>query len=243
MKRSIGPAAVFFLSLCGFGRAEDAPATNQRSIKVTGTGQVRVKPDRATVTFGVRAFEKELTDAKKQHDTRMAKLLECIKEAGIAETDYQTTYVNASPIFEKRDYSSKRDVVLGYEATSGVYVVVKDLKILSALVANAVAAGASRIESVSFASSDAAKQKDEALRRAVAAARTRADIVAGELGQKAGKAVAVIAQAGEPVDYDDDQSGLGGGRFMGGGQSTTIEVFAVGEIVISTTVQATFELE
>lgn len=245
MNRCVPAAAIIGVFLCGASFGEDVKAPIQHVIKVSGTGEVRVKPDRATVTFGVRAFAKELADAKKQHDGRMSQLIVVIKELKIAESDFQTSYMSVSPVFEQPKYEERRDKLVGYESTSEMFVIVKDLKILSEVVSRAVAAGVGSIQNVEFGSTESSKHKEESLRQAVAAARRHAEIMAGELGQKVGKAI--------EIDFQSDRSevnglfgggGSGGGQFSGDDDSkSAYEVFAAGEIVISATVNVAFELE
>jgi len=238
-------AAIVGMYSCGATFGEDSNAPVQRIIKISGTGEVRVKPDRATVTFGVRAFAEDLAEAKKQHDGRMSQLIAVIKELKIADSDYQTSYVSASPVFEKTKYDERRDKLAGYESTSELFVIVKDLKILSEVVSKAVAAGVGSIQNVTLGSTEFSKHKEESLRQAVAAARRHAEIMAAELGQKAGKAIEIDFQSARSEDDGlFGGGGSGGGKFFGDDDSrSAYEVFAAGEIVISATVHVAFELE
>lgn len=238
-------ASIVGMFFCGASFGEDSSAPVQHVIKVSGTGEVRVKPDRATVTFGVRAFAKELAEAKKLHDAQMSELIAVIKELKIADSDYQTSYVNASPVFEITKYDERRDKLVGYESTSELFVIVKDLKILSEVVSKAVAAGASSIKNVSFESSEAITHREESLRRAVALARKHAEIMAAELGQKVGKAIEIDFLSARSENYGlFGGGGFGGGRLFGDDESgQAYEVFAAGEIEISATVNVAFELK
>src|SRR5688572_19519613 len=82
------------LSGCSAALAQraDAPAPdNRRTISVSGTGSVRVKPDLAMATLGTTKSSPKLPEAKSAADSAIAQIKAALRKAGVAEEDIQST--------------------------------------------------------------------------------------------------------------------------------------------------------
>ena len=95
---SLGVLAVGMAALngCSSAVAQEARDDNElrRTISVSGTGSVRVKPDLATATLGVSKSAANLPDAKAAADNAIAQIKAAVRKAGIAENDIQTVQYN-----------------------------------------------------------------------------------------------------------------------------------------------------
>jgi uncharacterized protein len=187
-----------------------ADSTDPRpgTISVTGTGTVTTEPDTATTTFGVVTQGSTAREAMLQNSEEMAKVIEALKRAGIASKDLQTQYVSLDPRYDNQG----REVV-GYSATNSVSAIVRDLAQAGAVIDTAVAAGANNVSGPSLSRDDQGKLYNDALERAVADARAKAEVLARAAGVSVGavQSVAENPQTGGgpmPMGYAAAARGL-----------------------------------
>ncbi|MEK6642758.1 MAG: SIMPL domain-containing protein [Planctomycetota bacterium] len=162
---------------------------NTPCIEVSGTGELKVVPDEVVLTFGVETQDLSLDKAKAENDTRTRKILSAAKELKIESKDIQTDYVRISPEF---DHEYSKSVFKGYEVTMSIQILLRDTSKYDELVAKALTAGANRLHSVDFRSSEARKHREEARRLALLAARTKAEKMAATLECSIGKPLSII---------------------------------------------------
>lgn len=177
-------AASLVLSSCGTAAVDGSniqPGTvtvNQAErnvISVTSTENVKVIPDMAEIVFGVytEAAEAAACQAKNAEDVN--KVIELLKGAGVAETSIQTSNFQLSPRY---DYSNNSQKLMGYEARTSITVSDLPLDQVSALLSSSVNAGINTIESLTYSSSQYDESYQEALKLAIASAKSKADIMA-----------------------------------------------------------------
>ncbi|HSP73087.1 MAG TPA: SIMPL domain-containing protein [Gaiellaceae bacterium] len=173
------------------GEAATAP---ESSIVVQGTGSVTTVPDRGAFSFGVVTPAKTATAAVQANGAAMTKLVAALEQAGVAAADLQTTQVSLDVQFAEGGGS-----VTGYTATSSVTAQLRDLAAAGKLVDAAVAAGADSVSGPSLSKGDTGALYRDALKRAVAAARTKAESLAAAGGLTLGRITAVSESGAEPV--------------------------------------------
>ena len=173
------------------GAAATAP---ESSIVVQGTGSVTTVPDRGAFSFGVVTPAKTASAAMQANGAAMTKLVAALKQAGIAAADLQTTQISLDVQFAEGGGS-----VTGYTATSSVTAQLRDLGAAGKVVDAAVAAGADSVSGPSLSKSDTTALYRDALRKAVAAARTKAEALAAASGLTLGRITAVSESGAEPV--------------------------------------------
>lgn len=195
-------AASFFIVLVTIPlRAEDKPM--DRLITVSATGYAYAEPDQATVSAGVTAEATTAEAALAANSELMQKVVEGLKQAGVAAKDIQTSNFNLEPRYSHpKDNASP--VIDGYRVSNQVSVLVRDLKSLGGLLDKLVSLGANQVNGLSFEVSKAETLKDDARKEAVANARRRAELLAAAAG----------AQVGEVVTISEETS-FGGPRPMG----------------------------
>ena len=174
----------------------DAPP---RTISVSGTGRVGVTPDLADLRLGVALTAKTVEAARAANATAMAGVIGALKELGIAPRDIQTTNLNLSPAY---DYSSNRNPprLTGYALANTVAVTIRDLAKVGAVIDEAMQAGATTVDSITFRVADSSAAERQAREAAVADARAKAEVFAAAAGVKI-TGVASIAESGAPVPY------------------------------------------
>jgi uncharacterized protein YggE len=173
-----------FLAACGPSTVTVQPQPLQRTITVTGTGMVTLTPDIAYVTIGVHSQDASATVAMTSNNTSAQAVIAVIKAAGVADKDIQTTNFS---IYPQQQYDSNGKITgIIYMVDDSVYVTVRDLTRLGALLDSSVNAGANSINSISFDVADKTGALSQARLAAVANAKNQADELTGATGVSLG---------------------------------------------------------
>ena len=167
----------------------------QAAITVVGSGTVEVAPDRAVVRLGVEREAEAADAAQGAVGTAATAILEAVRDVGVTDEDIQTSGLYLSPIYH-RDPEAPRDepTVRGYRSSLTVTIRVSDLDLIGTIVDRAVAAGANRVEGISFELRDASASRAAALAAAVEDARIKATGIARALGVELGTVLDVSEQ-------------------------------------------------
>jgi uncharacterized protein YggE len=178
-------------ALAGVGAPQliRADTTDPRpgTISVSGTGTVSTEPDTATTTFGVVTQGATAKEAMSRNSQEMAKVIDALKQAGIASKDLQTQYVSLDPRYDNQG----REVV-GYGASNSVSAIVRDLAKVGDVIDVAVGAGANTVSGPSLSRKDQSKLYNDALERAVADAKAKAEVLARAAGVSVGAVQSVL---------------------------------------------------
>ena len=206
-KKLIIVALFVMLALSACVPANSAP---QRTLSVNGAGQVSVTPDIAYIYIGVHTEKGSASDAVDENNKVANRVIQALKDAGVDAKDIRTDYFSIWP-FDK--YDSMTGMPTGekyYGVDNTVYVTVRDLNSLGSLLDDAIAAGATTINSIQFDVAD----KESALVEAREAAMQNAKDQATELATLAGLEVGEIQNISF---YDSSPYPMYGGYGMGGG--------------------------
>ena len=166
--------------------ALSAPVSAQeRTIAVTGQGEVSVHPDMATVIIGVQTESEVAAEALDAASAATAAILATLDVEGIAPEDIRSGAIRLNPRYSQSAFSSGTEIT-GYQAVNSVEVIVNDLDRLGGLLAAVVGDGANRLDGVQFGLQDPTEATDEARRRAVAEGARLADLYAQAAGVSVG---------------------------------------------------------
>jgi uncharacterized protein len=224
------------LGLCaGLAAAEEKMPS--KFVRVTGTSEVRVVPDRAVIEIGVEKQAPGASVAKHAEDAAARQILATLRANGIDEKDIQTTYL----WLQQRSSYVKKERVFYFVAAQTMTVTVRDLARLDALLEALVQAGGNRIDSIGYETSNLRKYRDQARDLAVKAAREKAGALAQALGQEIGKAQQIEEVPESNYQYSGgllaNQSYEDSSRAKVAGPS-----LAAGQKTISASVTVQFEL-
>ena len=163
-------------------------------LDINATGEVTRVPDLAIISAGVVTRSASASSAIQQAATRMARVREALRQAGIADRDIQTSNISLSPNYVYAKDQPPR--ISGYSASNQVTVRFRDIantgKVLDALVAE----GANQISGPNLTVEKPETGLDEARVKAVAIARARADLYARSLGLRVVRVVSVSESGG-----------------------------------------------
>lgn len=154
-------------------------------ITVSSRETVQAVPDKAEIVYSVTTQEKDAEACQSENHEKVGRLVEALKALGVEESSIQTSGFDLNPRY---DWDRNGEIV-GYEAST--QVAVSDIEIGQAgmIMEKSVEAGANRILSVSFFSSNYDEKYQEALKLAVARAQEKAQALADASGCTLGRAV------------------------------------------------------
>ena len=180
--------AALALSLAGCGAAAGTAKATE-TIAVTASASVMITPDKATVSFGVSTQETTAALAQSKNSETVAAVVAALRERGVEEKSIRTSYYNLYPMIDYSDDGEQR--VIGYRVQTTLSVQDQDIEALGELLAACVDAGVNNVDSIRFFCSDYDKAYREALDKAVAASKIKAETLASAAGRKAGAVVSI----------------------------------------------------
>lgn len=184
MLRSLFFAAALALAAPAMAQAPDAaPASPPATLSVSGTGEVSVPPDMATLMIGVESRADTAAAAVSDNNQAAQRIIQTLKDAGIEGKDIQTANFSVSPVYDQESYQRPDGPrVIGYQATNQVVARIRDLDGLGGVLDAAVGSGANRIDGLVFGIEHDEEARDQARRRAIEDARRKAELYAEAAG-------------------------------------------------------------
>jgi hypothetical protein len=178
--------AVGLPDLAGAQDASDATD----SITVTGVGSVEAAPDEAQMSFGVETRRPTAKAAVAANADEMRKVINALRQAGGREL--ATQWVSVYPISNGED-----GTIDGYSASNSVSATA-DVEDAPALIDAAAEAGANQVSGPGLSSSNAEALYRQALGKAVAEARARAEVLAKAAGRSLGEITSIVEGGAQP---------------------------------------------
>lgn len=172
-------------------------AVAEGRLTVAGEARVAAQPDMATLTLGALGRGKTAAEAMNETSVAVEAILARLAALGVAQRDVQTTQLRLRED-TRWDQSRNEDVFMGYVARNTVEVRIRDLDGIGALLAAVLDDGANELQNLYFGLQNPRKVEDEARRRAVADARSRAELYAEAAGVTLGALVS-LRDTAEPL--------------------------------------------
>ncbi len=169
------------------------PDKQTTNIRVTGSSEIKVKPDMATLSVGVTETAAEPQAAQQAVSEKINAINQALQTAGVEEKDITTQAVSLYPQYNKLIGVT---TITNYRASTTLSIRTTDLDNVGNLIDVATEAGATDLHNVEFSLQDETQARNEALRAAVQSAKGNADTIA----ESAGLTIARI-------DYLDQESG------------------------------------
>ena len=203
------------------GAQDAAPADD--TLTVSGVGIVKAVPDEAQMSFGVETRRPTAQAAVAANADAMRKVINALRQAGAREI--ATQWVSVYP-FTRQD-----GTIEGYSASNSVSAV-SDVDDAPGLIDAAAEAGANQVSGPGLSSSNAEALYRQALAKAVADARLRADVLAKAAGRSLGEITTIVEGGAQPTPLYREAA-------LGGDASTPI---VPGQQETSASISVTFSL-
>lgn len=175
------------------GAQTSAVATRANpEIVTSGSGVVKLKPDRATLTVAVVTRATSAAEAGRLNVNRIRPVIAALKRQRLPDSAIVSTGYTVS--IERESIGrppAPAEAPQTYVARNAIRVSLWDLETLGQLVDTALAAGASEIANISFASSQAVDARQRAIAAAVRSARADAEAAAAAAGGTLGALIEV----------------------------------------------------
>ncbi|WP_394238955.1 SIMPL domain-containing protein [Niallia oryzisoli] len=149
------------------------------TMTIEGEGQLKVKPDQATISLGVVTENLNPQKAQEENAEITSSVILALKEAGIDENDIRTTSYSVNPRY---DYIDGKSVLRGYEVEHQLEVTVKNLAAIGSIYDTAIKNGANRSGMIQFLVAQHDLFYREALNRAVQNSKEKAEEIAQSIG-------------------------------------------------------------
>ena len=196
--------AIGLLTLSSATARADQPSPP--TIGVSGTGSVHYAPDIANLSLGVRAESPSAASAAKSVNARAQSVIDAVRALGIADAAIATSnYTIDYQPPQQPDTGNQTMSVARKPLATGTYVATETIDVKTAIgkagavLDAAVAAGSDETYGISFDTSQRQALYREALARAVADARSQAEILAKAAGVDIAGVQSISAGGGTPT--------------------------------------------
>jgi uncharacterized protein len=229
-----------------------------RTIATQGEFESRVTPDKVTVVFLVKTFDKLVPAVYASNSQIAQKLVGLAPAMGVSKSDVQTSEITMEPQYryaqgygQTQGYELDRYKPIGYICSRSVSFVLKDVSKLASLLKSGLQNGANGIEAVSFECTEAPKYRAKARILALKAAREKAVEMAEAVGCKVGRPMNITEGYSSSYNLSGTAPALSGatnGTIGPQGQDAAFvtgvsQGLEIGQLIIKSDVSATFELE
>ena len=203
-------AAIAAFGLLGANPAlsQEGARPQQSQIVTSGLGEVRVAPDRATVSIGVQTRAATAAEDSAANGRKQRSVIAAIRAKGVAADEITTTGFNVQPEL-RYDKPGVPPVITGYVVSNIVNVELDRIDLTGAVIDTAIVAGANQIHSLTFGLTKAESSRRAALAIAVGLAKGDAEVVARAAGGTLGVLIELLA-----TEFESPQFRSGGGMAM-----------------------------
>ena len=145
-------------------------------IAVTGRGEVKVSPDRATIQISVQTRASTAAAAAAENANKQQAVITALRALGLGTDQLSTINYNVYP--EQRYEQGKEPVIIAYNVTNTILADVRKLNQVGPVIDAALAHGANMITSLQFYASNTEAARRTAIGTAIEKARADADAAA-----------------------------------------------------------------
>jgi len=204
-------------------------------IWVTGQGEVMVIPDIAELYLGIEAQADTVSEAQAQASEAMDKVMEALKDNGVAEKDIQTQQFSIYSVTRWINESGEEEIV-GYRVTNIVLAKIREVDKAGIIIDAVAKAGGdlTRIQSISFSVDDPTPYYEEAQGKAMEDAKNKATQLATSAGIQLGKPTYISEGAAYVPKYFAE---------VGGNEASSSTPISPGELKITVNVQVVYEIK
>ena len=212
-------------------------------ITVTGKEETKVIPDMAQIRYGIYTRSETAAGCQEENGKQLGQTIETLEDLGVEEASIQTSAYGLNPIY---DWDSGDRAVTGYEMTTEITVSDIPIDQTGKILSQSVVSGVNQVESVSYFSSKYDDSYQEALKGAIAMARSKAEAMAAAEGRTVASAVNIQEYGYNPeLRYSAYNAPAAGAKSAVEETAAASADMAVmpGEVSVEAQVTVTFELE
>ncbi|WP_058485055.1 SIMPL domain-containing protein [Defluviitalea phaphyphila] len=178
---------------------------NINTITARGQGTIKVKPDIAYITMGVRTEHEDAETAQSDNAKKMDEVINALKEMGIEERDIQTSNYS---IYPQYDYEAKGgERIIGYTVENTVNVTIRDINKVGEVLDTGVEKGANVSRGIQFSVSNTEEYYKKALKQAIENAKGKAEAMGEAINVSIKNPISVteLSSGGNNIIYADQE--------------------------------------
>ncbi len=157
---------------------------NSQVVVVQGEATIMVQPDIAKINLSVLTKNADSKAAQSENKRIMNDVLKALEEAGVAKDDMTTSHYNIYQSYDDSMYPAKDEKrARVYRVSNGITIKTTKIDEVGKLIDVATAAGANEIDGINFESSKAEEYYQEALQKAMASAKQKANTITSTFGK------------------------------------------------------------
>ena len=153
-----------------------APNAEIPQIAVTGRGEIKVSPDRATIQISVQTRAATAAAAAAENANKQQSVMVALRSLGLANDQLSTINYNVYP--EQRYEQRKEPAIVAYNVTNTILVEVRKLSQVGPAIDAALSHGANMITSLQFFASNTETARRTAIASAIEKAHADAEAAA-----------------------------------------------------------------
>ena len=209
------------------------------TITVDGTGEIRVSADTAVISLGVNARSRDVLKAQQQVNETINAVRKALIDRDVKEENINTEFIN---IYATYEYQNDQEQLAAYNASSTLAIKVENMESVGTLIDAAFGAGANTLNGISFSASDTDEAEAEALKKAVAEAVKKAEILAQASGLKI-TGIQAISESGVYSFENSVGNTYARGLGMAEAKADSGTVVQAAKLIVSAEVNITFSAE
>jgi uncharacterized protein len=189
MKKTIIVAiAIFALAIAIpiAAAADGGVSPAQRTIQVSGDGQVQAMPDLAVLSLAIETHAATAEEAAARNGALAQRVTDALKTKLGDKGKTWTGGYSLNPEYADQSHPDGKPVIRGYAAQNTITVQTGALDLIGPLIDAAIAAGANRVNSLDFNLRDDTSARNDAIALAAKDARSQAEALAAALNLKLG---------------------------------------------------------
>lgn len=192
----------------GVAGAQEPQRPMTPQIVTSARGEVRVSPDKATISIGVQTRATTAAAAATQNSQKQRAVIDAIKARGVPAEQITTSSFNVIPETRYDREGQQAPVTTSYLVMNSITVEVKKIDQVGPVIDASLAAGANQINSLNFGIQSADSARRAALTIAVVKSRADAEAIARAAGGTLGPLLEMSAldtyQPGPPRPFPMD---------------------------------------
>jgi uncharacterized protein len=215
-----------------------AADNNVRVIEVSGTGEARSAPDVANLSLQIETHAATAEACSSKNAALAQKVVKELKDKLAGKGTVETGDYSLNPEYAENNQQRQKPVITGYTAQNTITVETTELTLLGSLIDGAIAAGANRINYLSFGLRDDSKARSDAIAAASKDAQAQAQALAASLNVKLKDVVraSTLPERGPILPMAKMSTAFS----MAANAPTPVEA---SQISVSATVSLTYEIE
>ncbi|MBI4138456.1 MAG: SIMPL domain-containing protein [Candidatus Wildermuthbacteria bacterium] len=242
----IAALGTFSLAALQFGSSYSRSVDQNlsRSFSATAQGEVTAIPDVATFSFGVLTQGNlDLGVLQEENAKKTTAAIEYIKSKSVESKDISTQSYSVEPRYQYYNCGNDTSVcpppdIVGYTVSQHILVKARDFAVAGDLLAGVVKNGANSVSQLSFSLDDPEEAQNEARAKAIAKAKTKAQMLAKAGGFSVGRLLSIQENQDMPYPYPAIYEAYG----KGGADSAPVPSIEPGSQKIRSTITLVYEI-